>query len=163
MRIAILGAQCTGKTSLATALWGHLNQLHTLLITDTTPLMVAIDHDLRLKDGSLYPSALEHQHLYDLTLVTAPDLASDLQRDDLATQTAVDRQLRTVLQASSIPFSVIYGTGETRTQSALDAIAHWQRKPRPRSAHDTEWKWSCDTCSDPQCEHRLFSKLLASS
>lgn len=210
MRIAILGAECTGKTSLAKALLGHLHQpqspwilfpellrewcvqhqrtpraeeqegllqtqlqhmsegmqANTSAIADTTPLMTAIYSDLLFQDTSLYACALEHQRIYDLTLVTAPDIdwqADGFQRDGIATRAAVDRKLRSVLQGSAIPYAVICGTGEARTQSALDAIAHWQRTPRPRNTHDTEWKWSCDTCSDPQCEHRLFSRLLGSS
>ena len=129
-------------------------------------LTIDVAYDLLFQDTSLYACALEHQRIYDLTLVTAPDIdwqADGFQRDGIATRAAVDRKLRSVLQGSAIPYAVICGTGEARTQSALDAIAHWQRTPRPRNTHDTEWKWSCDTCSDPQCEHRLFSRLLGSS
>jgi hypothetical protein len=27
------------------------------------------------------------------------------------------------------------------------------------SPEETRWKWVCDKCSDPECEHRLFTGL----
>lgn len=208
MRIAILGAECTGKSTLGQALATHLNtsqtswtlaaeylrewclhqrrtpdqtEQHSIalaqaqrvealslnggsVIADTTPLMTAIYSDVLFQDTSLYPAALSHQRSYDLTLVTAADLpwvADGIQRDGEATRTLVDRKLRAVLQAQQMAHTVIYGSGSLRTLSALESIAHWQKKPLPRSAHDTDWKWVCDSCSDPECEHRLFSRLLS--
>jgi len=208
MRIAILGAECTGKTTLAQALtsrlatrttswalaaeylrdWCNQHQRtptraeqHTIalaqiqrvealavrgtsVVADTAPLMTAIYSDILFQDSSLYAAAVEHQRSYDLTLVTGTDLpwvADGLQRDGAAIRATVDRKLRLVLQAHRIDHTVIYGLGEERTQNALESVAHHQKNPLPRSAHDTDWRWSCDSCSDPECEHRLFSRLLS--
>lgn len=133
------------------------------MIADTTSLMTAVYSDVLFQDSSLYAAALEQQKKYDLTLVTGTDLpwlADGFQRDSAAMRAIVERTLRSVLQANRINHSVIYGLGEQRIQSALESIAHHQKHPMPRSAHDTDWKWSCDSCSDPECEHRLFSRLL---
>ena len=208
MRIAIVGAECTGKSTLCQALTNHLstpanpwllaaeylrewcakhqrtpdsaeqvliaqaqaNRVNALastgfsVIADTTPLMTAIYSDVLFQDTSLYAEALEHQRDYDLTLVAATDLpwvADGIQRDGTTMRSAVDRQLRSILQTHKIAHAVIYGTGPNRTHTALECIAHWNKKPLPRTLHDTDWVWSCDACSDAECEHRLFSKLLA--
>lgn len=208
MRIAILGAECTGKSTLAQALTSRLNtpnvpwvlaaeflrdwcdqhqrtpnrteqqtiaeaQVQRIdaiagngasVVADTTALMTAIYSDVLFQDASLYAAALEHQRGYDLTLLTGTDLpwiADGFQRDGAAMQATIDRKLRSVLQLHKIDHTVIYGLGERRIQCALEIVAHHQKNPLPRSAHDTDWKWSCDSCSDPECEHRLFSRLLS--
>jgi HTH-type transcriptional repressor of NAD biosynthesis genes len=204
MKIAILGAECTGKTALAQALWQRLASEHpgaawvpeylrewcdlhqrtpradeqahiaatqnlrvqalhacALVLSDTAPLMTAVYSDVLFADTSLYAQALEQQRAFDLTLVTGLDLpwvADGLQRDGVAMRTRVDRRLRAVLQQSGIGFSAVYGRGEARTQNALQAIAY-ARGTRPAAAAGS-WRWRCEKCSDPQCEHRLFSALL---
>lgn len=125
--------------------------------------MTAIYSDIVFQDSSLYAAALEHQRHYDLTLVTGTDLpwvADSFQRDSADMRAAVDHKLRTVLQTHCIAHFILYGPHETRLTSALESVAHHLKKPIPRSTHDTDWKWSCDACSDPDCEHRLFSRLL---
>ena len=207
MRIAILGAECTGKTSLGLALVRQLPSLPSAwifvpeylrewcdqhhrtpradeqpdiarqqilrivsnatsgysVLADTTPLMTAVYSDVVFHDVSLYPEALEHHTTYDMTLVTGLDLpwrADGVQRDGSSMRTRIDEKLRDVLLRYQLPYMAIYGTGAGRVQCAHDAIGHHQRSPLPRSEHDTQWKWSCDTCSDADCEHRLFSRLL---
>ena len=32
---------------------------------------------------------------------------------------------------------------------------------KPARKRPTPWVWSCEKCSDPQCEHRLLTALLA--
>jgi hypothetical protein len=148
MRIAIVGAECTGKKTLQRALIDFLR---------TTPwdgMAPVVEH----ADASL--SAIAG---YGLVLLTANDLKPPVDRDppiDWATREVADRQLRAALITRKIPHAVIYGEGQARIQCALDALAHLQKKPLPRSPHDTDWKWVCETCSDAECEHRLFSKLL---
>jgi len=208
MRIAILGAECTGKTTLGQALaasipptpapwrfvpeflrsWCDQHQrtprpqeqadiaklqaastdLQTAsgfsVIADTAPLMTAIYSEVLFQDTSLHANALEHHRTYDLTLVTGLDIpwvADGLQRDGVAVRASVNKKLREMLDVHRLPYSVVYGTGADRTRNALDAIAQHIGAPRPRSEHDTQWKWACDACSDPDCEHRLFSRLLA--
>lgn len=207
MRIAILGAECTGKTSLGLSLVKELPTTPSLwvfvpeylrewcdrhrrtpradeqvdiarqqalrvtskaasghsVIADTAPLMTAIYSDVLFQDASLYAEAREHHTTYDMTLVTGLDLpwvADGIQRDGVATRALIDGKLREVLQRYQLPYVAIYGTGANRLQCARDAISHYQRNPIPRSEHDTQWKWACDTCSDADCEHRLFSGLV---
>lgn len=202
-----MGAECTGKTTLAQSLATALNRptdpwlfapealrawcnehqrtplaveqisiaraqadsvmaiqrLGASVIADTTPLMTAIYSDVLFQDTSLYAFALEHHRSYDLTLFTAPDLpweADGLQRDGKQARAKISEKLREILALNGLAHTVVCGDGQARTQSALDAIAHHCRKPAARSAHDTVWKWACDTCADAECEHRLFSKLL---
>lgn len=205
MKIAILGAECTGKSTLAKALslqlqaefprvvwvpeylreWcdthartpradeqAHIAQMQmqrvqahangVVVISDTTPLMTAVYSDVVLGDASLYAQAAQQQRSFGLTLVTATDLpwqADGLQRDGLAMRAVVNQRLREVLVQHGIGFSMVYGTGEARTQSALQVIRYALGAPRPKSAR-SNWKWPCEKCSDPQCEHRLFSELL---
>ena len=80
-----------------------------------------------------------------------------------ALREATDALLRRELQAAGIPYQTLYGPLERRVQQALRTIGpllgrslvnedpHWARGRRP---------WTCDQCSDPECEHRLFTQLL---
>jgi len=213
MKIALLGAECTGKTALAQALvvalqtrgqsayyaaevlreWcdqhgrtpkafeqiaiAHAQAKRVLqapacdvLLSDTTPLMTAVYSDIVFGDPSLYQFALAHHDAYELTLLTGLDLpwvADGIQRDGLAMQRRVDARLREVLQAHGLRFSVVYGQGVQRTACALAALdqcaqqaASGPARPDPGRAR---WQWVCDKCSDAQCEHQLFSSLLASA
>jgi nicotinamide riboside kinase len=205
MNIAILGAECTGKTQLLRALAAMLKTTHpglatvpeylrtwcdthgrtpqpdeqrhiaqmqmqgvrahpqaTLVLSDTAPLMTAVYSDVLFGDTSLYADAVEQHRAFRLTLVTGLDLpwvGDGFQRDGVAMRARVDQRLREVLNQYGIVFSTVYGKGEARSQSALQAIGYALGTPgpdRPRSA----WKWPCEKCSDPLCEHRLFSALL---
>jgi nicotinamide riboside kinase len=205
MNIAILGAECTGKTSLAQALarqlatdtpatvwipeylreWcdahgrtpradeqAQIAQVQlarvqaqagaSIVLSDTTPLQTAVYSEVLLGDHSLYARALPQQRAFDLTLLTGLDLpwvADGLQRDGVQVRAQVDRRLREVLLHNGIAFSTVYGTGDARTQNALQAIAYARGTPRSAGAR-SNWRWPCDKCSDPECEHRLFSALL---
>lgn len=205
MKIAILGAECTGKTRLAQALaeqlagryptivwipeylreWcdahgrtpradeqAHIAQVQLqrvqahaaagIVLADTTPLLTAVYSDVLFGDHSLYAVALAHQCDFDLTLLTGLDLpweADGIQRDGAAARAQVDRRLREVLLQNGIAFSTVYGAGAARTQNALQAIDYALGTPRTGGAR-SNWRWPCDKCSDPECEHRLFSALL---
>jgi nicotinamide riboside kinase len=208
MKIAILGAECTGKTRLAQALASSLQREHPgtvwvaeylrewcdahgrtpradeqaaiarmqmertlaqvaapIVLSDTAPLMTAIYSDLLFGDTSLYALAVAQQRSFDLTLVAGLDLpwvADGVQRDGVSMRAQVDQRLREVLQQHQISFSAVYGAGEARTRSALQAIGFALGKPGP-DRPGSHWKWSCEKCSDPDCEHRLFSALLQTS
>ncbi|CAN5478803.1 hypothetical protein BH11PSE7_BH11PSE7_00570 [soil metagenome] len=204
MRIALLGAESTGKTRLAQDLAAHLQaqgrsvaivpevlrewcdqQGRTprqdeqfaiaqeqarrvdaaradIVIADTTPLMIAIYSDMLFADTSLYDFALAHQRSYDLTLVTGLDLpwvADGLQRDGPHVREPVDALLRAALARAGVPYKVVYGAGPQRLENALTAMA---ASGAVRSQEASTWAWSCDKCSDPDCEHRLFTGLLRS-
>ncbi len=216
MKVALLGAESTGKTALSHALADRLRlqgrrvsvvpevlrewcarkrrlprpeeQLPIaqeqerrvdeaagggaeLVIADTTALMVVIYSGMLFRDGGLYRFAVEQQRGYDLTLVAGLDLpwvADGLQREGPQVRELVDTQLRGLLEREAIAYQVIYGRGEDRTRAALIAIdfiasradatrASGQSDPRIRP-----WQWSCASCGDASCEHRLFTRLRQS-
>jgi HTH-type transcriptional regulator, transcriptional repressor of NAD biosynthesis genes len=213
MKIAILGAECTGKTSLIQALaaacelrgqtvqcatevlreWcdangrtpaayeqiliAHAQAQRVLqapacdvLLADTTPLMTAIYSDIVLNDRSLYPFAVAHHAVYDLVLLTGLDLpwvADGIQRDGKAMQRQIDARLREVLQGYGLHYSVVYGAHGQRCANALAAIdqcaATRALGPHPKISALSPWQWTCEKCSDAQCEHHLFTTLMAAS
>ncbi len=201
VKVALLGAESTGKTALAAGIAAHWRSqgqpVHAVgeylrewcdsagrtpqaheqmgiaqeqarralqappghwLVTDTTPLMIAVYSDLLFDDASLYDFALQHQRHYDLTLVTGLDLpwvADGLQRDGPHVREPVDALVRAALGRAGVPYRVVYGQGPQRLANALFALEAFQRtgmQARP---------WTCEKCADPDCEHRLFTGLLA--
>ena len=68
-----------------------------------------------------------------------------------------DARWRAALQAAGQPFRVIHGKGAERLEHALRAI---DAALVERPARITNWTWSCDKCSDAQCEHQLFRALV---
>lgn len=207
VRIALLGAESTGKTQLTQALAAALSERgHSVtvvpevlrgwcerqdrtphaqeqvaiaheqarqalaadtdvVIADTTPLMTAVYSHLLFQDESLYEFALAHQSQYDLTLLTGLDLpwvADGLQRDGPQVREPVDALLRAALARTDVTWQVIYGSGPARLEAALRALAaHTEYAQRADSHTATPWTWSCDSCSDAECEHRLFTRLLS--
>jgi len=209
MKIAILGAESTGKTQLAQALCKALTTLSTkpiwvpevlrhwcdargrtplaheqmaiataqtaalegfattsVRISDTTALMTAVYSDLLFNDSTLYAYGLAQQRKFDITLVTGLDLAwvpDGLQRDGVRAQHATDDRLRQVLHANSVPYVTVYGSGNQRTQCALQAISHLESTAMQNDYVPAAWHWNCENCSDALCERRLFSQLLQTS
>lgn len=204
MKIALLGAESTGKTTLAGELAGRLQraghsaavvpellrhwceregrqprpeeqlaiaQEHErrvdaaaagaqVVIADTTALMVAIYGALLFPDDPLLQFALERQRTYDLTLVTGLDLpwVDDGLHRDPASRERVDQLVRSLLARAAVPYRVVYGSGADRLRNALAAFP----EPfglRPGEPSRRAWTWQCDKCSDPDCEHRLFTSL----
>ena len=141
-----------------------------LLVADTTPLMVAVYSDFLFGDRSLYPFALEHQRSYDLTLLTGLDLpwvADGLQRDGAHVREPVDALVRAALDGAGIGYRIVYGSGSARLDNALFAINSAAScggilgaKASFRSENVASRPWACEKCSDPDCEHKLFSGLL---
>jgi nicotinamide riboside kinase len=206
MKIALLGAESTGKTTLATELAARLRQqgksvavvpevlrewvaragreprpeqqlpiaqeqerrvdeaaaAGNIVIADTSALMVAIYSGMLFPDGELYRFALERQRRYDLTLLTGLDLpwvADGLQRSGPHAREPVDALIRTALSDAGLPYRVVYGRGPERLANALAAIDAASAATQP-AAGSARWQWNCEKCSDPQCEHRLFTSKL---
>ncbi|TWO73189.1 ATP-binding protein [Caenimonas sedimenti] len=140
-----------------------------LVIADTTSLMVAIYSAMLFEDGTLYRFALERQRTYDLTLVMGLDLPwvpDGLQRDGPHVRDPVDALVRAGLQRAGVPYQVVYGTGDARLAGALSAVhraglAAPTVPAVPAMDGGRSWAWVCDKCSDPECEHRLFGRLIA--
>lgn len=207
VKIAILGAESTGKTELSRALATHLlasgrdvtlvpevlrewcdtngrvpvateqlsiaqeqarrvdDATSEFVVSDTGPLMIAVYSHMLFDDESIYDMALTHQRAYDLTLVTGIDLpwVADGLRDGPHAQEPTDRLLRAALARGGISYKVIYGNGPERLRNALLAMdTAGNARPVTASWGKAGWSWSCDKCSDPECEHRLFTGLLQS-
>jgi len=128
-----------------------------LVVADAPALMAAIHAGTLSDDDALLRFAIERQRRYDLSLLTGLDLACT---PDGAAQ--VDALVRDQLQRAQVPYQVVYGQGAQRLQSALQALAAagWlPQPPRAERARGTAWVWTCEKCSDPACEHRLFTQL----
>jgi nicotinamide riboside kinase len=143
----------------------------TWLLSDTTPLMTAVYSHLLFDDESLYPMALAHQALYDITLVTGLDLpwvADGLQRDGPQARGTVDNLVRQALERSGMAYRVVYGQGPRRLNNALlalglageDATAQHIREQGQFTINQGRSVWQCNDCSDPACEHKLFTRLV---
>lgn len=149
----------------------HEHPPESWLLSDTTPLMTAVYSDLLFNDKSLYPMALAHQALYDITLVTGLDLpwvADGLQRDGPQVRIPVDNLLRQALDRAGMAYRVVYGQGPRRLNNALlalglqgeDRSAQQIRVDSQFSINQGRSIWQCNECSDPACEHKLFTGLL---
>jgi len=119
--------------------------------------------------GAIEAAARRHAATYQLTLLgglegPAPDASSE----------ALHARLRGALHAAQIPYQVLYGDMQARVRqasSALMALAGVRRttaaaaeKQAPASAADRPLRmrsWACEKCSDPECEHQLFQRLIA--
>lgn len=213
IRVAIVGAESTGKSELALSLCRQLNQsgrrtvvvAETLrqwcdqhgrtprsdeqagiareqarridavqgcdiVLADTTALMVAVYSELLFGDRSLHAFALEQQRGFDLTLLTGLDLpwvADGIQRDGPQVRAGVDALLRSLLEQAAIGYATVYGSGSLRSANALRALGATGAEAASQDPHGnaaraaTPWRWECDKCSDPGCEHRLFGALLS--
>ncbi|MEO5671468.1 MAG: ATP-binding protein [Ramlibacter sp.] len=212
MKIALLGAESTGKTQLAQELAVHWRarglevavvgevlrewceregrtprpeeQLPIaqeqerrvdiaaasaqIVIADTTAVMVAIYSAMLFEDDSLYLFALERLRSYDVILLTGLDLpwvADGLQRDGPHVREPVDALVRAALAKAGVPYRLVYGQGAERLASALAAVGAvapgpWNAEADAAAAGSAIWVWICDKCSDPECEHRLFTSKL---
>ena len=138
-----------------------------VVVADTTAMVVAAYSELYFDDTGLWPAAIEAQRRIGLTLLTGLDLPwvpDGLFRDSPAVREATDALLRRRLGEAGIAFQTLYGPHEARLQQALRAVGN--ALGRPLQPVDERWeqgsgRWSCESCSDPDCEHRLFSALVA--
>lgn len=181
VKVAVLGAAGTGKTALTRALKQTLTPALTNSsaltgaddesgwhITDESPLQKWLSGQTpesilaEQADVTALQAALTQQRGFDHHLLLALDIPAPLaagmaQGEEQRQQ--MDALLRSTLVQARLPFQVIYGLGEQRLAQALAALG----KPAAESgAGRKPWVWVCDKCSDPVCEHRLLSDLLAS-
>jgi nicotinamide riboside kinase len=212
--IAIVGAECTGKSVLTPALatriaaetglrcaaigeylrdWCDARQrtphaeeqagiaaeqqrridaaatTHDIVVADTTPLMTAVYSQFIFGDASLTPDAAALHRRCHATLLTALDVpwqADGVQRDGPHVREPVDRLLRMLMREHGIGWSVVSGQGDARVDSALAAVTPLlARVAAPgsglftrlaaRDAAQPAWRWVCETCDVPDCEHAL--------
>lgn len=144
MNIAILGAPHTGKTQLSLALIHALNTQGVVMrVTDDAPL-----HQLQPDD---------------LILLCGLDLAAAT-----PAQLQADQTIRQTLAEHALSFQVVYGEGTARVTNALFGLAQQARAKgldqlasQIRQPPVVRWTGPCESCGDADCEHQLFSQLLA--
>ena len=145
--IALLGAPGTGAEALAL-------DLQQRIATTSAQIVCA-------NEPGEYPQAT-------LTLLMGLDLPCP--QDQQVAREAADARLRAALAQGCRAYRVVYGLGERRIESALQAIKSiassaygtsargiFDSDSSPRSARLRAW--NCEKCSDPECEHRLFTAL----
>ena len=146
---------------------------HDIVVADTTPLMVAIYSHLLFGDDSLLPMAVAAQRSVAVTLLTALDLpwvADGHQRDGEHVRVPVDQALRRLMLEHGLGWSVVGGQGAARLDQAFDAVSPLLATLAPahaglfsrlaaRDAAMPAWRWACEKCDVPDCEHAAL-KLL---
>jgi hypothetical protein len=140
--VALIGADDSANTRLAEALAQRLAQRGT-----TASLVVEA-----LPGRSIDPATLEAHRGAVILFIAA------------ASWTPVDDLLRKALMDAKLSFAVVHGEGAEQLANAWNAINvaaddDAGRTVAPEGA--TAWSWTCEKCSDPACEHRLFSDLVA--
>lgn len=144
-RIVVLGAPGTGAAELAAQLsacssgQGELHVIH-----------------------QAWPSAG-----HDFALLMGLD-QPDTPAADRSRREQLDAALREHLQALGLAYRMVYGAGPARLNHALlalglppqDAQTQQTREQAQFDLNRGRTAWSCETCSDPDCEHRLFTGLL---
>jgi predicted RecA/RadA family phage recombinase len=92
-----------------------------------------------------------------------------LQRDGPHVRGPVDTLVRQALERAGIAYRVVYGQGHQRLNNALlalglpgeDDAARTTRENAQFAINEGRTVWQCNECSDPECEHKLFTGLLA--
>ena len=139
-----------------------------VVVADTTALVIAAYSERVFNDRSLLGASLRAQAPCRLTLLMGLDMpwqADGLFREGPGMRADIDALLRRELQSAGIPFQTVYGSAEARAQHALRAVG--ALLGRPLASHDTvieagNGRWTCENCSDPDCERKLFSGLVNS-
>lgn len=133
MNIAVVGAPGTGKSWLVRAL------------TDAQADSPDGPRQATFHDGP----EIQDDPAFDVVLLMGLDLSPPS-----GAEVQADQQIRAALAHHGIGFRVVYGQGAARLANALRVLVTAERRGT------TPWRHQCDTCSDPDCEHQLFSRLL---
>ena len=170
MAIYLVGAPHSGVHELLAALTAELG-VHTAQLHPLMQAPPSADSALPASpEASLSP-------LTPITLLTGLDWPCPPAEQENREQR--DAELRRQLQASGIPYRVVYGSTARRLTTALAAAQALQasspstalsltRAPvgsaAGRDEDDDQGRlkmrsWGCEKCSDPICEHRLFTSL----
>jgi hypothetical protein len=182
MVVALTGAPGTGVAELAAALGTRLDACVRILVLQHSDLVALEPVAARCNAARLTAAAPAQNNnpcaapTADLILLTGLDV--ECAPHSRALQEAADAELRAGLAHGGLDYRVVYGNAEQRITQALRAIKsianHAQlagaigrfdaekaqtqpdmRRPRPA--------WSCEKCSDPECEHTLFTSLVGRS
>lgn len=178
-RVIVTGALDTGLDELAHALRERCGPGVCIQALPAAQWLAACDEQASAPaqpSTALAVPPMAEQHAsatVALTLLMGLDLPCPPARRAL--QEAQDSALRTRLLASGIDFRVVYGTGAQRISHALSAIEKIALNAGCTSTLGTfdvkniedrpvrlrgRPVWSCEKCSDPECEHKLFTALM---
>lgn len=148
LKIAVTGAPSTGKHQLA-------SDLERTLQDAGRDAQVAVTDPSASSGGAA--GHTDHAG-YGLTLLCGLESAE-------AARQAADQSIRSALAAAGTAYCVLYGSAPQRLAQALGAVERLLPGSPPRkqaqAGRSKAWVWVCDKCSDPACEHRLLSDLLA--
>lgn len=185
--ITLVGAPDSGAEPLAKALAARLTAgsatlLHTTALLDALTALTAVpltaQHGLAEPGSTLLSSALALHRRADLTLLMGLDedvpLQGEITPSNRPSREACDALLRKALADAGVTYRVVYGQGQQRVEHALKAINSVAISAYPESARgifDSDSgsrparlrAWNCEKCSDPECEHRLFTALMEQS
>ena len=123
--------------------------------------------ELRLHACAQTDLPLEQLQPHDAVLLLAPALAASNHAADTAQHLLM--RTRQQLVARAQPFQLLYNHGQQQIEDALTALCNWFPHAKALQAHRAalreqgnlaRWSWSCDKCSDPECELRLFRGLV---
>ncbi|RYF07411.1 MAG: hypothetical protein EOO31_06635 [Comamonadaceae bacterium] len=182
VQVAIIAASDAEAAALAKAVRDSL-ATHWETRVDEAPVRVALQvrpalqqWALRAADGRSVRTSARSADLLDAS-ASAADVAANhkasfaltlLLGQDSAFPAPADDVLRGALLNAGVPFQVLYGSPSARARQALEAIAtisgHRRAVP-PTTTPDQPQRlrsWGCEKCSDPECEHALFQRLLQS-
>ena len=167
MAIHLVGAPHSGVHELLEALTAMLG-VHTAHLHPLMQALPSADSALPSpSQASLLPPA-------PITLLTGLDWPCPPAEQENREQR--DAELRRQLQASGTPYRVVYGSTARRLTTAL-AAAQALQAPAQSTATSSPFdgadgrdegddqrplkmrSWGCEKCSDPVCEHRLFTSL----
>jgi hypothetical protein len=162
MKIAIVGAHCTGKTWLANAL--------KTAIENAAKNAAESPHNISIHDAPGLNTAAD----FDLILLMGLDLLpGSINRFNAENRETEDGKIRAYLHQHGLVFKVVYGNPAARLATALRSLHSIFAKnfvaspacPEPivatiSSKTGQKWAWACDKCSDPECERRLFTALF---
>ena len=170
MAIHLVGAPHSGVHELLEALTAELD-VHTAQLHPLMQALPSADSTLPASPEASLPP------LTPITLLTGLDWPCPPAEQENREQ--CDAELRRKLQASGTPYRVVYGSTARRLTSALAAAQALQAPAQSTAASLTRApigsadgrdedgdqgpfkmrSWGCEKCSDPVCEHRLFTSL----
>ncbi len=139
----------------AAKLVAHLAQL---LGANADFALLASSHAL------LQPTLLAAQ---DAVLLLAPPLGASNAQASQAQDAMM--ALRQALVAQQQHFQVLFAQGDALVNNAMVALCNWfpqavalqaRRAALREHGNLARWTWTCDTCSDPECELKLFKGLV---
>lgn len=166
--IALLGAPHTGVSALALALQQHLGTKRAQVVCGDAAHLSGASTASAVENEAATPAEAAAPGAADLTLLMGLDLPCPA--GERPRQEAADQQLRSALDHAGVAYKVVYGHGNERLIHALSAINNIAARAYPSSARATFdvnngtraaqlRAWNCEKCSDPECEHRLFTRL----